>query len=484
MNKPIRNVAIFGLVLVAVLLVNLTYIQAFSTEELANNPKNSRQFLEAKSQQRGAITAGGEILAESQADENGYYSRSYPTQPQAFGSVLGYLSDRYGAAGVELSQNGILTGDDDSLFAARMWDQLTGKETKGANVDLTLSPNVQQVAYDQLSSKGYSGSVVALKPSTGEVLAMASTPSYDPSEIVQPDTEAADAAFNSYANDPDSPLLNRSTQQLQPPGSTFKVVTTAAALAAGETPDTSVTAERQITLPDTTTTLENYDGSLCDGGGTTTLRTAFAQSCNTAFADLVNRHSIEDFTKMANAFGVGEGVKGNENLGLPVAESRVGDIQDGAALAQSAIGQRDVAVTPLQNAVIAATIANGGKRMEPHLIKQVTGSDLKPLKSSKPKQVDEAISPEVADQLQELMVGSELHSGGDASIASKTGTAEHGEDSRNSNPHAWYIAFSTTSDVAVAVLVENGGDAGQEATGASVSAPIGRAVIRAAEQEL
>lgn len=480
MNKPIRNVAIFGFILVAVLLVNLTYIQAFSTEQLANNPKNSRQFLEAKSQQRGSITADGQILAESQADENGYYNRSYPTRPEAFGSVMGYLSDRYGAAGVELSQNKILNGEDDSLFASRLWDQLTGKDTAGANVDLTLSPNVQQVAYDELANKGYSGSVVALRPSNGEILAMASTPSYDPSQIVQEDSEAADAAFSTYANDPDSPLLNRSTQQLQPPGSTFKVITTAAALAAGETPDTSVTAEPQITLPDSTTTLENYDGSICASGGTTTLRQAFAQSCNTAFADLVNRQPIENFTDMAHAFGVGET---SGNVGLPVEDSRVGDIQDGAALAQSAIGQRDVAVTPLQNAVIAATIANGGKRMEPHLVKQITGSDLKPLKSIKPKEVNEAISPEVAAQLQELMVGSELHSGGDASIASKTGTAEHGEDSRNSNPHAWYIAFSTTSDVAVAVLVENGGDAGQEATGASVAAPIGRAVIRAAEQE-
>ncbi|KAB3519152.1 penicillin-binding protein 2 [Corynebacterium sp. zg254] len=479
MNKAIRNVTIFGFLLVVVLLVNLTYIQAFSTDSLANNPKNSRQFLAAKTQQRGAITAGGQLLAESTADAQGYYHRSYPANPGTYGSVIGYLSDRYGAAGVELSQNSILTGEDPSLFAARTWDQLTGKKVAGANVDLTLVPAVQQVAYDQLANNGYSGSVVALKPSTGEILAMASTPSYDPSTIVQEDTEAADNAFTAYNTDANSPLLNRSTQQIQPPGSTFKVITTAAALAAGESPDTSVTAAPQITLPDTTTTLENYAGSTCAGGGTTTLRQAFAESCNTAFADLVNRHSIEDFTNMARAFGVGESL---DNVGIPVVDSRIGDIQDRAALAQSSIGQRDIALTPLQNAVIAATIANGGQRMEPHLIKQITGADLSPIRKTKAKKVNDPITPQVAQQLKELMIGAEQHAGGDASIASKTGTAEHGEDSRNSNPHAWYIAFSTTADVAVAVLVENGGNAGQGATGGSVAAPIGRAVIRAAEQ--
>ena len=121
--------------------------------------------------------------------------------------------------------------------------------------------------------------------------------------------------------------------------------------------------------------------------------------------------------------------------------------------------------------------------MEPHLIERITASDLSTLRTIKPEAEEQAISPETADTLRDLMIKAEQYAGGDASIASKTGTAEHGEDSRNSNPHAWYIAFSTTKDVAVAVLVENGGNRGQEATGGSVAAPIGRAVIRAAEQE-
>lgn len=480
MNKAIRGVTTFSFILVIILIANLTYIQAFQTDSLAHNPLNSRQFLEAKSIERGQITAGGQVLAESKADEDGLYYRTYPETTNAYGAVTGYLSDRYGVAGIESSQNPTLTGDDDSLFASKIWDQVTGKKPRGANVELTLQPNVQQTAYDQLANNGYSGSVVALKPSTGEVLAMASTPGYDPSQIVQPDADAAQNAFEGYANDPNAPLINRSTQQTQPPGSTFKVITTAAALEAGDNADTMVNGANQVTLPGTNTTLENYNGTTCGGGGQVTLREAFERSCNTSFVDLSTRHGTDAFRSTAQAFGVGEGI---DDLGLPVEPSRLGDIPDDAALAQSSIGQRDVALTPLQNAVIAATIANGGVRMEPHLVSKVTGANLETLRTTKPKEAGRAVDQNISDQLTELMKGAELHANGESTIASKTGTAEHGEDSRNSNPHAWYIAFSLEADVAVAVLVENGGNAGQDATGGSVAAPIGRAVIHAAEQE-
>jgi len=480
-NRAIRNVSVFVFVLIAILLVNLTWIQGFQTDTYAHNSRNARQYFETKSVPRGQITAGGQILAQSTPDEDGYYQRAYPTAPAAYGSVIGYLSDRYGAAGIEQSQNSILDGTDDSLLPSQVWDTLTGKEKRGANVELTLNPTVQQTAYDQLSNAGYSGSVVALRPSTGEILGMASTPSYDPEAVSSSDSEAADATFEALQSDENAPLLNRSTQQTQPPGSTFKLITTATALADGDNADTMVTGAPQITLPDGTTTLENYGGSSC-GADQVTLRTAFEKSCNTAFVDLSQRHGTDAFKDTAKAFGIDE-----ENtfghVGLPVQDSTVGEIPDASALAQSAIGQRDVALTPLQNAVIAATIANGGKRMEPHLVKEVTGADLKPLETTKPKEVNQAIDGEIASQLTDLMKDAETYAGGTMGLASKTGTAEHGEDSRNSNPHAWYVAFAPEGDVAVAVLVENGGDRGQAATGGAVAGPIGRAVIRAALQE-
>ena len=462
------------------LIANLTYIQAFQQKSLAQNPLNSRQFLEAKTKERGSIIAGDQVLAKSVKDSDDFYDREYPYMSAKYGSVIGYLSDQYGASGIESSQNSILTGEDDSLFATRTWDMLTGKESGGANVELTLDPQVQEVAYDQLANKGYSGSVVALRPTTGEVLAMASTPSADPAQIVGPPAEQAKENFENYASDESAPLLNRSTQQIQPPGSTFKVITTAAALEEGDTPETSVTAAPQITLPDTATTLENYGGAACGGGGTTTLREAFKRSCNTAFVDISTRHGADKFKKVSEAFGIGSE---DDYLGLPVEPSRLGEIPDGAALGQSSIGQRDVALTPLQNAVIAATVANGGVRMKPYLVSKITGRDLSTLRTTKPQKATRAVPQKTADTLKDLMVEAEKWAGGDSSIASKTGTAEHGEDSRNSNPHAWYIAFSTTADVAVAVLVENGGDRGQAATGGSVAGPIGRAVIHAAEKE-
>lgn len=482
MNRSIRNVTVFTFVLTVILLVNLTWIQGFQTTTYAENPLNSRQYLEAKSIPRGQISAGGQVLAESHPDDDGFYSRDYPTDPESYGAVLGYLSDRYGASGIESSQNTILDGTDDSLFASRAWDTLTGKEARGANVELTLQPNVQQVAHDQLASRGYSGSVVALRPSTGEVLAMASTPSFDPAAVGSTDPETSDAAFQALQESPDAPLLNRSTQQTQPPGSTFKLITTAAALADGDSADTMVNGESQITLPDTVTTLENYGGASC-GGAEVPLSTAFARSCNTSFVDLVNRHGEESFRATAEAFGIG--AENDENFGLPIQNSTIGDIPDAAALSQSSIGQRDVALSPLQNAVIAATIANDGVRMQPHIVKQVTGADLNVIEETRPEEAGRAIDSEVASELTELMVGAEQYAGGSSDIASKTGTAEHGEDSRNSNPHAWYVAFgpSEDADVAVAVLVENGGDAGRDATGGSLAAPIGRAVIDAALQE-
>ena len=216
----------------------------------------------------------------------------------------------------------------------------------------------------------------------------------------------------------------------------------------------------------------------CGGGDQTTLMNAFTLSCNTAFAEMAMAVGPDPLRDVAKHFGLED----TYDIGLPMDAGTLGDLADQASLGQSAIGQRDVTMSVLENAVVAATVANGGKRMEPYLVSTVTAPDLKVLRTTKPKQVDR-IDPGIAAQLTEMMLSSERHTLGDSSvqIASKTGTAEHGEDSRNSNPHAWYIAFAPGKDIAVAVVVKNGGDRGQAATGGSVAAPIGRAVIEAAQ---
>lgn len=475
MNKTIRQIFVVVLGLFVLLLANLTYIQGFQQDKYAHNPLNSRQFLEEKSKPRGQITTDGDILAYSVKGESGFYDRSYDTDPEAYAAVVGYLSDIYGSAGIERSQNEILNGSDPSLFTSRALDMVTGKEPSGASTELTLLPNAQRTAYQQLAERGYVGSAVAIRPSTGEILAMASTPSFNPNDIAAGD----ESTWQSLNNNEGAPLLNHATQRPLPPGSTFKVLTTVTALEQGASPDTSVTGAPQITLPDTTTTLENYGGSTC-GGATTTLRQAFAQSCNTAFAELGMQYGADALKDVAKRFGIGET---HDDAGLPIQPSTVGDIPDQSSLGQTSIGQRDVSFTPLDNAIIAATIANGGVRMEPQIIKSVRGADLSEIKSFKPIEAGEAISPEVAETVTELMRGSESHSGGNGSrIASKTGTAEHGAVRGEYAPHVWYIAFAPDSDVAVAVVVENGGGQGQGATGASVAAPIGRALINAVEQ--
>ncbi len=236
---------------------------------------------------------------------------------------------------------------------------------------------VQQVAYDQLTAKGYTGSVVALDPATGNILAMASTPSYDPNLLASHDGSTTTAAWENLSNDPEKPMVNRAISQTYPPGSTFKVITTAAALEAGATPDDQLTAASNITLPGTSTTLENYNGSTCGGGQTATLREAFARSCNTAFVELGIDTGADKMRETSAAFGIGE----NTTIPLTVADSTIGPIDDDAALGQSSIGQRDVALTPLQDAVIAATVANDGVRMAPNLVQQLQSPDLSDLSS-------------------------------------------------------------------------------------------------------
>ncbi|AMY21087.1 penicillin-binding protein 2 [Rhodococcus kroppenstedtii] len=492
MNTPLRRVAIGIMAMVVVLLANATYVQVIKADDLRTDPRNSRVLLDEYARQRGQISSGGQVLAASVATDDRYkYLRTYPSNPAAPSSALanapvtGFYSMLYSSTGLERAEDPILNGSDNRLFGKRFFDLLAGRDPRGGNVVTTIDPVMQQVAYDQLTSKGYTGSVVAIEPSTGKILTMVSTPSYDPNELASHDGEQTAAAWERLSQDPTNPLVNRAISQTYPPGSTFKVVVTAAALADGASPDTQLTAAPDITLPGTSTTLENYNGATCGGGATASLREAFARSCNTAFVELGIDAGAGAVSDTAAAFGVGE----SQSVPLPVAPSTVGDIPDDAALGQSSIGQRDVALTPLQNAEIAATIANRGVRMAPHLVAQLQAPDLSTLDTTEPTSLGQAVSPEVAGTLTDLMIGAENNSGSEGripgvQIASKTGTAEHGSDPRNTPPHAWYIAFAPAEDpkIAIAVIVEDGGDRALAATGGSVAAPVARAVLGAGLQ--
>ncbi|OBG86024.1 penicillin-binding protein [Mycobacterium sp. E802] len=489
MNTSLRRVAVTIMVLIVLLLANATITQVFTADGLRADPRNQRVLLDEYSRQRGQITAGGQLLAYSVATDGRFrFLRVYPN-PEVYAPVTGFYSLGYSSTGLERAEDTILNGSDERLFGRRLADFFTGRDPRGGNVDTTIKPQVQQAAWDALQ-KGCDGpckgSVVALEPSTGKILAMASAPSYDPNLLATHDLAAQSQAWQQLRDDEQSPLLNRAISETYPPGSTFKVITTAAALQSGATPDTQLTAAPRIPLPDSTATLENFGGSSCGGGPTATLREAFARSCNTAFVELGLNTGADKLKATAQAFGLDEPPA---PIPLQVAESTTGPIADGAALGMSSIGQRDVALTPLQNAQVAATIANDGIAMRPYLVDSLKGPDLTTIATTAPAQERRAVSPQVAATLTDLMVAAEQvtqQKGAIAGvqIASKTGTAEHGTDPRNTPPHAWYIAFAPASDpkVAVSVLIEDGGDR-LSATGGALAAPIGRATIAAALRE-
>ncbi|RAV08188.1 penicillin-binding protein 2 [Mycolicibacterium sp. GF69] len=489
MNTSLRRIAVTVMALIVLLLGNATLTQVFTADGLRSDPRNQRVLLDEYSRQRGQISAAGQLLAYSVSTNGRFrFLRVYPN-PLAYAPVTGFYSLQYSSSGLERAEDSILNGSDERLFGRRLADFFTGRDPRGGNVDTTIKPPVQQAAWDAMEDGcdgPCKGSVVAIEPSTGKILAMVSTPSYDPNLLATHDMAAQTAAWQRLRDDPESPLLNRAISETYPPGSTFKVVTTAAALQRGATVNTQLTAEPRIPLPDSTATLENYGGTSCGGGPTTSLRDAFARSCNTAFVELGLDTGTDALRSTARGFGLDAAAP---TIPLQVVESRLGPIADAAALGMSSIGQKDVALTPLQNAQIAATIANDGVAMRPYLVDNLKGPDLANIATTAPQEERRAVSQQVADTLTDLMVAAEQvtqQKGAIAGvqIASKTGTAEHGTDPRNTPPHAWYIAFAPAQapKVAVAVLVENGGNR-LSATGGQLAAPIGRATIAAALRE-
>jgi penicillin-binding protein A len=484
MNTPLRRVALAVMAMIVLLLANATYIQVLKADDYRSDQRNSRVLLEEYSRQRGQIVAGGQPIAQSVEvfDSQLRFLRQYPNGP-VYAPVTGYYSVLYGAGGLEKAEDSVLNGSDDRLFFRGLSDLVTGRDPRGGNVVTTIDPRAQDAAFRGMTERGFRGAVVAMRPRTGEILAMVSTPSYDPNPLASHASPVQREAWN-QVNSGDRPLTNRTVRETYPPGSTFKLVVTAAALSSGDFDEnTQLTAAPTIELPGTNVDLENFNGNPCGGTPTVPLKDALARSCNTAFADLARQVGEPRLREQAERFGIGQ-----QDLQVPlsVAASSIGEIEGDPSLMQSGIGQRDVRLTPLQNCVIAATIANGGERMAPHLVKELQEPDFSKLDSIDPDRVESAIAPEVAEKVRDMMIASEERTKGGGkipgvTIASKTGTAEHGANPKENPPHGWYVAFAPAEnpEIAVAVIVEEGGDRGLEATGGSLAAPIGRAVIGA-----
>lgn len=478
MKRPVRKLALFVVILIALVVVNLNWVQVVRANALRNNPANTRVLLDEYQRQRGSIVVDGKAIAMStKTDDQLKYLRTYP-QGAEYAAVTGYYSLVYGATGIEKAENDVLSGTDDRLVGSAITDLFSGRDPKGGNVVLTLDSAAQDAAYNALVKANVVGAVVALEPSTGAVLAVASTPSYDPNTLSSHSpAEIRKAAQALAAQDPD-PRLNQALTQNYPPGSIFKIIDMSAALTKGMTPDSVVPAPDLYKLPGTQTTLSNYNGESCTSSGQDTLLHSFTISCNTTFAKLVVDEIGETALRdMARKFGVTDN---SFTIPLPVAASTLGDIIDKASLAQSAIGQRNVRFTTMQAAMLSAVVANGGQLMKPYLVKETQAPDLSVLdKASPEKDGGPAISNSQADDLKDMMINVVKNGTGKAAqvsgttVAGKTGTAQVAPGIPD---HTWFTGFAPANDpkIAVAVFIKNGGG-----TGGDQSAPIAAKVIKA-----
>ncbi|HEX5426852.1 MAG TPA: penicillin-binding transpeptidase domain-containing protein [Pedococcus sp.] len=481
MNAPIRRLSGVVALLFCALLVSSTAIQFFQSKSLQERPGNRRTLLADYARERGQILVGGTPVAKSVPTKDELkWLRTYP-QGELYSHVTGYYSFTYGAGGgLEGADNDLLSGSSDTLFYRRVTDILTGKEQTGASLELTINPAAQKAAEQALGDQR--GAVVALDPSNGEILALVSHPAYDPSVLSSHDTKKVQAAWERLNADKGRPMVDRAIGgDLYPPGSTFKVVTAAAALESGKfTEESQIPGPATLDLPQTSVNLPNDDHRPCGPGNKTSLKHALVVSCNTAFGWLGMELGADALRSQAAKFGFGDKLE----IPMSVTPSRVPDELNEPQTAQSAIGQYDVRVTPLQMAMVSAAVANNGVVMQPHLVRRVLSSDLEVIDQPDPVQLSQAVSPDSAAALTRMMEGVVTSGTGTAAqipgvdVAGKTGTAQHG---KGLAPHAWFISFAPAqgAKVAVAVVVEDGGKLGNEAFGGKVAAPIAKSVMQA-----
>jgi penicillin-binding protein A len=485
MNRPIRTLAVFALVLFALLLVNANYVQVFRAGDLNAMADNRRARDAECSSERGPILVGGKTVAKSLPSGDRLKFIRHYSAGKLYAPVTGYFSCYYGSRAVESSQNSILSGSDSQLFVNRLLDLVGNNQPQGGSVLTTINARAQQAAYrglEALPGGNPRGAVVALDPSTGAILADVSVPSYNPNVLAGHDFEKVKAAYEALTAGDAPRFISRSTQSIYPPGSTFKLVTAATALSNGYTPQSMVRGGAALQLPQTSHVLHNENGSDC-GGDQITLTQALVVSCNVSFGDLGLKLGAARLRDQAEKFGFNEDYLDQ----LPSSPSRFPETLDEPETALSAIGQFDVAASPLQMAMVAAGIANGGAVMSPYVVAEVRSPDLDVLSKAQPEVLHQAISGTVADWLTQMMVdvvntgtGTPAQIPG-LSVAGKTGTAN---SATSKAPYAWMVTFAPANDpqVAVAVLIEQSGENRADITGGGLAGPIARSVMEAVIQ--
>jgi peptidoglycan glycosyltransferase len=487
LNRALRRISIAALVMFLLLLINVNYLQGVEPSHLASEPGNSRAFYATQNQyERGSIqTSDNVVIAASKrsTDPNDSikYQRYYPGGA-AYASVTGY-DTLYSQTGIEGAQNSLLSGSDSSLDVRKIVDLITGKTTKGATVTVTINSKAQNAAWAALQATGKAGAVVAIDPSTGKILALASYPSFDPNQLATHDGKQLIKIDNQLLADKTQPLLNRALQGTYPPGSTFKIVTSSALLASSPstTIDTNFASPTTLTFQQSTHALTNDLGKVCSPSGQATLIYAFAKSCDTTFGKIGEDLGPAALNAMATKFGMNNA---NLTIPLPVAQSNYVIPASLPLTAYSAIGQYSDTVTPLQEAMYAATIANGGTLMKPYLVQQVTASDLSTVQTTPQSVLSQPVSSTVASDVGKMMLavvqqpegtgyGFNSNAEGGLVIAGKTGTAETGTVTGLDDAAFTCFAPYANPKIAVGVIIQGGG------YGATAAAPIAVQVIKA-----
>jgi peptidoglycan glycosyltransferase len=493
MNRAILRISLACLAMFVLLLININYVQAFENNKLDNEPHNVRVFEQQFTYQRGSIVADGDntnlVIAKSvPVKGTNMFQRYYPSGYE-YAPITGY-DTIYSQSGIELAENKELAGTDPRLALHNLTSLLTGKQKQGATVQLTISPTAQNAAYNALRNDGgHPAAVVALNPMTGAVLAMASYPTFNPNELTTFNGSLLNSNDERLLRDPAQPLLNRAIQETYPPGSSFKIVTSSAAFSRNlvANPQTTIPAPQVLRLPNGNPL--NNDGGIACFNGQPQIIQAFYLSCNTAFGKLGIRLTAPVLRDQASLFGMNRPL----NIPLPVVPSVLPnklDWTDPSLTAFSAIGQYNDQVTPLQEAMFSAAIANNGSLMTPYMVKSVLGPGLALIESHTPTVLSNAVTPQVAGYMKQMMFQVTNNPGGTAyqtagppatqlQIYGKTGTAENGINN-GSLDDAVFSCFAPAGPgqpfpIAVGVIVQGGG------FGADAAAPIAVQIIKAYE---
>ena len=485
MNKSLRQLFNAVIVLFVILGISSTLIMVVRANSLNADSRNMRALYHEYAAPRGAILASdGTVMAMSDPiDDSFQYQRKY-MNGNIYAPVTGYYSITSPAdRGIEASRDRLLSGQSDSLWMDRAKSLFTGTQNKGASIETSINPRMQETAYRMLG--GMSGSVVAIEPSTGRILAMVSTPSYDPGALTGHDSSDASRAYQELARRADNPMLNRATSQLYPPGSTFKVVVAAAALESGQySPDSEIPAGASYTLPGTAYDMTNATAAGNGVNGKISMQDALAYSSNTAFSQLGVSLGGKTIADQAKKFGYGSTITldGTNSSGSPMraVASKFPGEQTPDKIALASIGQGDTLATPLQDAMIAAAVANGGKLMQPTLVDRVRSSDLSVISETTPSVYSQTFSADTSQALTEMMEGVTTKSYPDLQIpgmqvAAKSGTAQIGAG--NTSNDGWMIGFAPADKpkVAVAVVVH-----GISSYGMEIAGPIMKSVMQEA----